>query len=219
MRLEKRPDFSVDRRRLAAGAPMQPSAVAMSFGRYGGGRMPRVSNLSRDIDDCDLSFGQLQELWLGAGHNGSLFSDEQELRAAWTNNRDLVMKLWAHNGKRPMAWWHLGDAASLGLEWPGYDHQQSYLFEHNALSEEECKQLLASWREEFAHACSLEGAAARKAHLDWADVPHSLRQQWRAERRRRRSPVKKDAPGAPFTEGEGGTSSRPEPNAVTETVK
>ena len=94
------------------------------------------------------------------------------------------MRLWARDGKRPLAWWCF-EAPDLGLEWPGYFRQQSYLFEHNALGEEECAELVAGWREEFERACSLEDASARKSHLDWADVPHSLRQRWQAARRRR----------------------------------
>ena len=142
-----------------------------------------TANVS-DIDSCGLTLEELQEFWLGPGDR-SCFSSLEELRDAWERGRDVVMRLWATNGRRPQAWWFLGDAASLGLQWPGYHRQQSYLFEHNALGEEECEQLLAGWRKEFEQACSLEDAAARKAHLDWADVPHSLRQRWQAARRRR----------------------------------
>ena len=147
--------------------------------------MARIAH-NDDIDSCGLTYSELQELWLGPCSGGSVFNSLEELRAAWDRGRDVVMKLWATNGRRPQAWWFLGDAASLGLTWPGYDRQQSYLFEHNALSEVECEQLLASWRQEFEHASSLEDIAARKAHLDWADVPRSLRQRWSANGRRRR---------------------------------
>ena len=146
--------------------------------------MPRAIAHNDDIDSCGLSFSELQELWLGPCDR-SVFNTPEQLRDAWTRGRDVVMRLWARGGRRPQAWWFLGDAASLGLKWPGYHHQQSYLFEHNALGEEERAQLLAGWRKEFEQACSLEDAAARKAHLDWADVPHSLRQRWQAARRRR----------------------------------
>jgi len=135
-----------------------------------------------DIDACGLTLSELQELWLGVGPGGSLFSGEEELRDAWSRGRDVVMRLWGCGGRRPQIWWYLeaGD-----LKYPGYDHERSYLFEHNVLSEAEREQLLAGWRKEFEKACSLEDAAARKAHLDWADVPHSLRQQWQPARRRR----------------------------------
>jgi hypothetical protein len=141
-----------------------------------------------DIDSCGLTLSELQELWLGVGPNGSLFRGEDELRAAWDRGRGAAMRLWANNGRRPMAWWYL-EAPGVGLTWPGYDHQQSYLFEHNALSEAECEQLVAGWRRDFEDACLLEDAVARRKHLDWADVPHSLRRQWAAARRRRRSRV------------------------------
>ena len=146
--------------------------------------MPRATIRTSDIDACGLTFSELQELWLGPGDR-SVFDSPEQLQDAWIRGRDVTMRLWATNGRRPQAWWFLGDAASLGLKWPGYHRQQSYLFEHNALGEQECAQLLAGWRKEFEQACSLEDAAARKAHLDWADVPHSLRQRWSAARRRR----------------------------------
>src|SRR5262245_1465367 len=146
--------------------------------------MARTAHNS-DIDSCGLTFSELQEMWLGPDPGGSVFNSTEELRAAWDRGREVVMRLWATDGRRPMAWWFLGDAASLGLTWPGYFREQSYLFEHNALSEAERVQLLAGWREEFEQACSLGDAVARRKHLDWADVPHSLRRQWSAARRRR----------------------------------
>ena len=146
--------------------------------------MPRATASKDDIESCGLSFSELQELWLGVGPNGSLFHDEAELRAAWERGRDVCMRIWASGGRRPQAWWYL-EAPALGLKWPGYHNQQSYLFEHNALSETECEQLLAGWRKDFEGACLLEDAAARRQHLDWADVPHSLRRRWTTARRRR----------------------------------
>jgi len=131
------------------------------------------------------------------------------------------MRLWATNGRRPQAWWFLGDAASLGLTWPGYDRQQSYLFEHNALSETEHEQLLARWRRDFEDACLLEDAVARRKHLDWADVPHSLRRQWSAARRRRSRMVPEKAPDvASGVRGEEeNTGLRPESNVAPEALK
>ena len=147
--------------------------------------MSRAIAPKDDIESCGLSFSELQELWLGVGPNGCLFRDEDELRAAWDRGRGVVMRIWGSGGRRPQAWWYL-EAPALGLKWPGRDREQSYLFEHNALEAEEREQLIARWREDFKQACALEGAVARRQHLDWADVPHSLRQRWQAERRRRR---------------------------------
>src|SRR5215831_11099480 len=159
--------------------------------------MARAAPRNSDIDACGLTYSELQELWLGPC-NGSVFDSSAQLRDAWVRGRGVVMRLWARGGRRPQAWWFLGDAASLGLTWPGYDRQQSYLFEHNALSEAECEQLLAGWRRDFEDACLLEDAVARRKHLDWADVPHSLRRQWQAERRRRER--RSAAPSAPLEE-------------------
>ena|SRR5215471_1739778 len=94
-----------------------------------------------------------------------------------------MMRLWATNGRRPMAWWCF-DAPGLGLKWPGRDREQSYLFEAGVLSETECDELLRFWRR------------------DWADVPHSLRQQWQAERRHRGRAIRKPETETAESEGE-----------------
>jgi hypothetical protein len=137
--------------------------------------MPRHIAPDNDIDSCGLTYTELQELWLGAGHNGSCFHDQEQLRDAWIRGRDVVMRLFANNGRRPQAWWHLGDAAALGLRWPGHANEQSYLFEAGVLSDAECAELMRFWRREFDRDRS-------PAHLNWADVPRSLRAQWLAER-------------------------------------
>ena len=139
-----------------------------------------------DIYSCGLTLCELQEMWLGPNAGGSNFASTEELRGAWERGRATVMRLWANNGRRPMAWWCF-DAPGLGLKWPGYDRQQSYLFEHNALEETECVALVAYWRAEFEQASTLNNAGERKAHLDWADVPGSLRRRWSASARRRRA--------------------------------
>jgi hypothetical protein len=117
---------------------------------------------------------QLQELWLGPGPDGSVFDSTEDLCSAWEEHRDECLRLWGQHGRRPMAWWCF-DAPGLGLKWPGHDHEQAYLFEAGILSEAERAELLASWRREFDRDHS-------PAHLNWADVPQSLRQQWQAER-------------------------------------
>jgi len=147
--------------------------------------VPRVGAKASDIDSCGLTFSELQELWLGPCNGGSVFDSPEQLHDAWERGRAVAMRLWcSSNGRRPMAWWCF-EAPGLGLKWPGYHNQQSYLFEHNALSETEHEQLLAGWRRDFEDACLLEDAVARREHLDWADVPHSLRRRWTAARRRR----------------------------------
>ena len=132
--------------------------------------------------DGSLSGSQAFELWLGPNPTqGSLFSSREELEQAWQQHRAEVMRLWGSHGRRPAGFYE--------FEWDGprppYDRERSFLYDHNVLSQQERTELELEWCKEFEHACSLEDAAARKSHLDWADVPHSLRQRWQAERRRR----------------------------------
>src|SRR5262249_58076938 len=103
--------------------------------------MARAIAPDNDIDNCGLTYDQLQELWLGPSHDGSYFGDRAKLEQAWKMNRDLVMRLWGRHGRRPMIWWCL-DAPGLGLKWPGHDREQSYLYEHDVLSETERAELL-----------------------------------------------------------------------------
>jgi len=78
----------------------------------------------------------MQELWLGPGPAGSLFCSREELQAAWAQYRSECMRLWGSRARRPMAWWCL-EAPGLGLKWPGYDAEKSYLYEAGVLSAEE----------------------------------------------------------------------------------
>jgi len=144
-----------------------------------------------------LSAGQMMELQYGPSLSaGSLFADRQALEQAWQLTREHLLE-GCRAGHRVAAWWEF-EAPALGLAWPGYFNETSYLFDHDALGEEERVELLAFWRQEFERAYDdpdfsytaapgeiLHGTAARKAHLDWADVPHSLRRRWSAARRRR----------------------------------
>jgi hypothetical protein len=84
------------------------------------------------------------------------------------------------------------------------------------LSEPECTELVAFWRKEFDRSYDadfsvtidpdqiLYGAAARRAHHDWADIPHVLRRQWRAARRRRSQTIRKLAADKPEGEAPAG---------------
>ena len=142
-----------------------------------------------------LSFDQEQALWLGCGRGGSFpFESEAEAFDLWQRHKPRLMAEHAQNGHRPYAWW-LYESEQLGLTWPGYDNEQSYLYEYGELSETEVETLTAFWREQFdrchepgfAH-CEgpgkwLRGREAREAHLQWADVPRSLVEKWSAERR------------------------------------
>ena len=150
-----------------------------------------------DIEACGLSYSELQELWLGPSHDGSCFDSREQVQDAWIRGRDVVMRLWGSGGRRPQAWWCF-EAPGLGLTWPDYDAEPAYLFERNVLEKTECEQLLAGWRRDFEDACLLEDAVARRKHLDWAGVPHSLRQRWQAARRRRER--RSASPSAPQEE-------------------
>src|SRR5262249_52677686 len=158
-----------------------------------------------DIDSCGLTYDELQELWLGPSHNGSLFSSLEDLRDAWIRGRDVVLRLFANNGRRPMAWWQF-DAPALGLKLPGRDRGQGYLYEHGVLDEVEKLELERGWWREFKQAQTpgfmlstgkeiLRGDRARAAHYEWADIPHALIEAWQMERHtRRRGNAQKHAP-------------------------
>src|SRR5215831_11162940 len=124
-----------------------------------------------------LSYDAEMELWLGPSHRGSAFESAAQQQWAWTSNRDRLMQQYACNGKRPWAWWRL----EMGRAHPG-DHQASILYEMGQLGEEERAELESEWRREFTRAWApdfwlclgpgrvLEGVAARRRHLAWADV-------------------------------------------------
>jgi hypothetical protein len=105
------------------------AAVAAKF-RKRPGRQPRrlVAPL-----ELDLSPDQELELWLGPGERrGSLFSSAEELRAAWDRHKGELMARWGSNCRRPQAWWEFSD-----WEFPGYDAEPRFLYEHGLLSPEE----------------------------------------------------------------------------------
>jgi hypothetical protein len=165
-----------------------------------------------------LDSNQMQELWLGPSHDGSYFSSRAELQEAWEANRDEVMRLFANNGRRPQAWWCF-DAPSLNLKYPGYDREQSYLYEHGVLDEAECAELLRFWRREFEQDRApgfslndgeqiLRGARARAAHLAWADIPAGLVEEWSEERRVREARAAESPHPAPARKTYRNTSRR-----------
>jgi hypothetical protein len=95
------------------------------------------------------------------------------------------------NGHRPLAWWRY----EAPFPYPGYDSEQSTLYEADLLAETERAELVAFWREQFDRASDpnffftgrgeiLRGEAAHRAHCRWADIPPSLIEAWSAERER-----------------------------------
>jgi len=143
-----------------------------------------------------LSNGEMMELWLGPSLNGSLFNSRQELEQAWKQHRDEIMARWGRQGRRPQIWWEL-EAPALGLKWPGYFNEQSYLYDAGALAAEEKAELERAWEMEFERAQApdftlndgsgeiLTGDRARGAHYEHHDIPTALVKRWTAARRRR----------------------------------
>jgi hypothetical protein len=132
------------------------------------------------------------ELWLGPfPHLPPAFDSDEQRRELWFRHRDRLMEQFGAHGRRPQAWWRY-EAGEL--RHPGYDRERSTLYEAGLLAEAERAELLAYWREQFDRAhgdgffyCGgpgqiLEGAAARRAHFEWADIPPALVAVWSAER-------------------------------------
>jgi hypothetical protein len=112
-------------------------------------------------------------------------------KAAPVRHRERLMGMFARSGKRPMGWWDY----EAEIAYPGYEREQSTLYDAGLLDEEEKAELEAKWRYYFDEAqgsgftyCTghswLKGAAARRRHYAWADISRSLTKRWRAERRR-----------------------------------
>ena len=135
-----------------------------------------------------LSHSQEMALWMGEVPQKPAFRDEEEAREAWFYHRDRLLAALGRHGRRPMAWWHFESK----LSWPGYDRQQSVLFEAGVLTEEEAAELVAWWHEQFERAqrpdfffCAgpgrlFSGADARRRQYAWADIPDRLVKEWEA---------------------------------------
>jgi hypothetical protein len=133
----------------------------------------------------------------------SAFCTEEEYQEAWMRNRERILASYRH-GRRPQAWWVL----EAPIEYPGYDREQSVLFETGLLDEVEAAELAAWWREQYERAWSahffhcdgpgriFEGAIARRKHYKWADIPRSLLKEWTAERRRRGKTIRNLEPSS-----------------------
>src|SRR5262245_18104272 len=89
---------------------------------------------------------QEAELWVGPSHRiGSTFSDDNARRRCWVENRERMMQLFAHNGRRPQAWW----AFEAPFKYPGFNLERSTLWAAGLLDKAEARQLEAHWRVEF----------------------------------------------------------------------
>jgi hypothetical protein len=149
-------------------------------------RRPHRSRLSPD---------QELDLWLGRGSlsDPQPFASEEARQAAWLRHREhLVGQLSSGPGRRLQAWWRY----EAPIAWPGLDRERSTLYAAGLLGDAEKVELEAEWRHEFDRAqepgfslCTgpgdwLEGAAARRAHYRYADIPRGLVKRWMAERKR-----------------------------------
>jgi len=134
------------------------------------------------------------ELWLGPSPSlPPAFDSDEQRRETWFRHRDRLMEQHGSRGRRPVAWWRY-EAGEL--RYPGYDRERSTLYAAGALAEAERAELLAYWRAQFDRASApgfvhcegpgklLHGAAARREHFRWADIPRALVEAWSAERRR-----------------------------------
>jgi hypothetical protein len=114
----------------------------------------------------------------------------------WRRYREQIMQYEAVWGKRPEEWW----LYDHGVAQP--EHQGAALYEMgNELRPDELEYLLEFWRKHFELAMSPNfsiphavndpdrpehhpGIAAKRSHLEWAGIPHTLLTQWHAERKR-----------------------------------
>jgi hypothetical protein len=63
---------------------------------------------------------QQMEMWLGPSHHGSACSDDEQRHRLWCEHRERLMKWFAHDGRRPQAWWKfeaLGRSGSPSAAW------------------------------------------------------------------------------------------------------
>jgi len=135
------------------------------------------------------------------------FPSDEARRAAWLRHRDSLLRYCAA-GQRPRAWWDYESPAQPR----DFNYAAATLYENDLLGEEELRQLMARWREEFekaqvpgfrycagfvnrcdATATWLKGAAARRARFKWAGIPRELLKEWTAERRRRNQATRRTA--------------------------
>jgi hypothetical protein len=130
---------------------------------------------------------QAMELWLGPSHNGSAFNDDDERRRLWTEHRERLMRWFAHDGRRPQAWWKF----EAPFKYPGFNQEKSALWAAGLLGAAEARALERDWREEFDRSLAfgftfndgprgtLTGEAAHIAHIVHHDIPAALADQWR----------------------------------------
>src|SRR5262249_33286308 len=87
----------------------------------------------------------MQELTIGPGQMGSVFSTREEAQAAWAKHRDEILSGWDHLARRPMGFY----AFEVECSPPDYDIERSTLWRLGVLSEEERAAIEDEWLVEF----------------------------------------------------------------------
>jgi hypothetical protein len=153
---------------------LSPLDVVVAMTRHA--NKPHIGRTSTSLQEM--------ELWLGPSHHiGPTVRDDDERRRLWVENRERFMQLFAHGGRRPMAWWKF----EAPFKYPGFNLERSTLWAAGLLGAAEARTLEASWREEFNRSLApdftfngLKGRAAHIANLVFHDVPVALAERWAA---------------------------------------
>lgn len=176
--------------------------------------MPTSRRYIRAPHRARLSGAQEMHLWLGAGPRDepAPFPSDEARRAAWLlHGPRLRGVLPMASGRRAQAWWDY----EAPIAWPGYDRERGALYAAGLLGVEEKAALEAEWHHDFERGCDpdfalslgpgeyLTGAAARRAHYRWADIPRPLVRKWTAEHKRAAQRIRQLEAGS-FCPGDAG---------------
>jgi hypothetical protein len=138
---------------------------------------PHIDRTTTSLQEAELAWGVSPRI-------GPTVQDEDEARRLWVQNRARFMQLFAHGGRRPMAWWRF----EAPFKYPGFHLERSTLWAAGLLEPAEARELEASWREEFNRSLApdftfgdLTGRAAHIAALVFHDVPAALAERLAAE--------------------------------------
>jgi len=141
------------------------------------------------IDRTTTSLQEAELAWGTSHHLGSTLPTDEQAREAWALNRERLMSLFAHGGRRPQGWWKF----EAPFKFPGFNRERSALWEAGLLGAAEARALERDWREEFAKSLepsftfrersghALTGREAHIAHLVFHDCPAALAEQWAAD--------------------------------------
>jgi hypothetical protein len=117
------------------------------------------------------------------------FNSEEEVIAAWERHREELLAQRSAPGRRPWGWRAIDEP---DVPWRGYDRERAINWRSGKLGAQEMATLEAEWHKAFERAQKLDAAAA-KAHLEWADVPHELIKRWTRQRSRKKEELRATA--------------------------